>query len=189
MVLAEYPSLNFQGKRALDLLGQTGRQTPLIFLIPAMDRETAADPNTKDAADCVEMENVGHLPAALRRVLRKKHCVNSVIGLREVATLRGTLPRVGREPYIWHMPLEQGRQGHGCQPDVSHHAWIFECDGLENRVEPIEIDWKRRGGAALKVRLSGREVQGDRGSRVTMLSSRMSPISANWSATKRSGIL
>ncbi len=43
--------------------------------------------------------------------------------------------------------------------DPSIRNQILEGSGSENRVEPVEIDWKRRDGTTLKARLSGREVQ------------------------------
>ena len=47
--------------------------------------------------------------------------------------------------------------------DPSIRNQILEGSGSKNRVEPVEIDWKRRDGTTLKARLSGREVLSERG--------------------------
>ena len=46
-------------------------------------------------------------------------------------------------------------------PSIRHQ--ILDGSSPENPVKPAEIDWKRGDGTTLKVRLSGREVQGERG--------------------------
>jgi diguanylate cyclase (GGDEF)-like protein/PAS domain S-box-containing protein len=48
-----------------------------------------------------------------------------------------------------------------CDPLI--RSQILACSSPDNRVKPAEIDWKRKDGTTLKVRLSGRAVQSERG--------------------------
>ncbi|HWO35423.1 MAG TPA: hypothetical protein VNO32_42055, partial [Candidatus Acidoferrum sp.] len=69
VVLAEYPSPNWQGPQVLEILLLGDRQIPCIFLTGKMQLETEAELIRKGAVDCVEMDHVGHLPVAVRRAL------------------------------------------------------------------------------------------------------------------------
>ena len=69
VVLAEYPSPNWQGPQMLEILHLRDRQIPCIFLTDTMQLETEAELISRGAADCVAMDHVGHLPVAVRRAL------------------------------------------------------------------------------------------------------------------------
>src|SRR6202041_2534998 len=69
VVLAEYPSPNWEGRRELEMLRLRERQTPCIFLMDTMQPETVAELISSGAADCIGMDHVGHLPVAVRRAL------------------------------------------------------------------------------------------------------------------------
>ena len=73
VMLIEYPTTNWKGPQALQILQSKNKETPLIFLSGAMPQETAAELITEGAADCVEMNHVGHLPVAIRRALTENH--------------------------------------------------------------------------------------------------------------------
>src|SRR5580658_2716340 len=73
VVLAEYPSPNWEGRHELEMLRLRERQTPCIFLTRAMQPETVAELITSGAADCVSMDHLGHLPVAVRRALNDNH--------------------------------------------------------------------------------------------------------------------
>jgi PleD family two-component response regulator len=53
VVLAEYPSPNWQGRHELEMLRLRERRIPCIFLTRAMQPETVAELITSGAADCV----------------------------------------------------------------------------------------------------------------------------------------
>lgn len=69
VVVAEYPAPNWQGTNGLELLQKMEKSVPLIYVTYINQAETMAKLIIKGAADCIEMENIGHLPAAIRRVL------------------------------------------------------------------------------------------------------------------------
>ena len=73
IVLAEYPSSNWQGRRELEMLRLRDRRIPCIFLTRTMQPEIAAELITSGAADCVSMDHLGHLPVAVRRALSDNH--------------------------------------------------------------------------------------------------------------------
>jgi diguanylate cyclase (GGDEF)-like protein len=73
VVLAEYPSPNWQGPSAREILHLRDRQIPCIFLTDTMQPETVAELITEGAADCVGMDHVGHLPVAIRRALHENN--------------------------------------------------------------------------------------------------------------------
>lgn len=73
VVLAEYPSPNWQGRHDLEMLHLRERRIPCIFLTDATQPEVAAGLITNGAADCVSMDHLGHLPVAVRRALSENH--------------------------------------------------------------------------------------------------------------------
>jgi CheY-like chemotaxis protein len=73
VVLADYPSPNWQGSQALEMLHLRDRQIPCIFLTDTMQPETVAELITKGAADCVGMDHLTHLPVAIRRALNENN--------------------------------------------------------------------------------------------------------------------
>jgi diguanylate cyclase (GGDEF)-like protein/PAS domain S-box-containing protein len=189
VVVAEYPAPNWQGMQALEALQKIEKSVPLIYVTYINQAEITGKLITKGAADCIEMENVGHLPAAVRRVLNE----NKLREQRERAEnkLRHSEARyralAGNLMYgicRWNMEgkLVDVNQalvtmlGYASRkelmaedltgaifldPSIRHQ--ILEGSSPESPVKPAEIDWKRRTGTTLKVRLSGREVQGERG--------------------------
>src|ERR1700747_1494924 len=73
VVLAEYPTPNWQGPQALEALHLRDRQIPCIFLSDTMQPETVAELIKEGAADCVGMHHLTHLPVAIRRALNDSH--------------------------------------------------------------------------------------------------------------------
>src|SRR5258707_8921707 len=72
LVVAEYPGPDWRETQALELLHLSKRQIPLIFVGRTLQHETVAEFITKGAYDCIEMDHIGHLPAAVRRALQEK---------------------------------------------------------------------------------------------------------------------
>ncbi len=129
LIVAEHPSSDWQKTQVLDLLAKMKRDIPLIFLVHGLKRETAAEFILKGAADCIEVESIGHLPVAVHRALAEKE-------------LRDQRDRAEKE-------LRRS--------EARYRALAG------NLVDPIEIEWKRKDHAIVKIRLSGREVFGERG--------------------------
>src|ERR1700730_7854369 len=71
-IIAEYPSSNWQETQALDILHNLKKDIPLVFLAHGLKREMAAELILKGAADCIEVDSIGHLPVAVHRALEEK---------------------------------------------------------------------------------------------------------------------
>src|SRR5260221_2631437 len=72
LMVAEYPSTNWRETQVSDLLGDMKKSIPLILLVHGLKREAAAELILKGAADCIEVDNIGHLPVAVHRALGEK---------------------------------------------------------------------------------------------------------------------
>ena len=186
IVVAEYPAPNSQGAQALELVRRMEKQVPLIFVTDQVPLETVAELITDGAADCIEMDHVGHLPVAVRRALSEnnlrverdraeKHLRHSEARYRAlVGNLNYGICRCGAEGkfldvnqtlvtmlgYASREELLEVNLASDIISDSCKRAQLLGRPGQDLKVEPVEIEWKRKDGTALKVRLSGREVGG-----------------------------
>lgn len=187
LILIEYPSLSWPDTQVLDLLRQLKKDIPLIFLVHGLKRETAAEFILNGASDCVEVDNLGHLPISVHRALKEK-------------TLRDQRDRA--EKNLRHSEARYralaGNLGYGicrCSVDgkflevndaminmlgFGSREELLALDVASNVIQdpdqqaqllgrtvapvgPLEIEWNRKDQTTLKVRLSGREVLGEQG--------------------------
>ncbi|MGB2887413.1 MAG: diguanylate cyclase, partial [Candidatus Acidiferrales bacterium] len=189
VVLAEYPTPHWNGKQALEFLRGKNKHIPLIFLTDKMGRETVAELITKGAADCIEMDHVGRLPVAIRQALnesklreerdraesRLRHSEAHYRAL--VGNLTYGICRCSTEgkfldvnPAFLTMLGYQSREellGMNLASDIicdpGKRAQLLGHADPKEQVGPVEIDWKRKDGSSMKVRVSGREVHGEHG--------------------------
>jgi diguanylate cyclase (GGDEF)-like protein/PAS domain S-box-containing protein len=184
VVLAEYPGSNQQGPELLNLLRLRDRKIPCIFLTETTQPETLAKLVTEGAADCVGMDHIGHVPVAIRRALNE----NSLRKERDQTEkkLRHSEARyralVGNLTYGICRCSSRGKfldvnqalvtmLGYTSRDELlaANHASDILCDASkrerllgsfpgQDAAEPLEVNWKRKNGTTLKVRLSGREV-------------------------------
>jgi len=187
VVLAEYPSPNWEGRREVEMLRLRERQIPCVFLIDTMQPETVAELISSGAADCVGMDHVGHLPVAVRRALSENHLReerdrtekrlrHSVARYRALVgnltygicrcNIKGKFLDVN--PALATMLGYASREellGVNLAADVlcnpSKRAQLLGQSADQHDADPLEIEWKRKNGATLKVRLSGREVKNE----------------------------
>ncbi len=183
VILAEYPIPKMQRGPTLGLLSRTNKHTPLIFVTDRMDREAVAELITKGAADCVELDNFGHLSIAVRRALEKSdsHRARHESAKRQkseahyralINNLAFGICLCGMEGQFLDVnqtlitmlgyPSQGELLGVNLAADIlcdpSKRAQLLGVVSDSGRVDPLEIDWKRQDGTSLKVRLSGREV-------------------------------
>lgn len=189
LVVAEYPSPNWQEIQMLDLLGQMKKDIPLIFLVHGLKRETAAEFILKGATDCIEADSIGHLPVAVHRALDEKslrdqrdraekdlrrsearyHALagNQSYGIcrcgldgRFVEVNRAMMRMLGYESREELLAL--GLACHIIQDPV-RRAQLLGQSSAAAFIDPIEVEWKRKDHGTLKVWLSGREVLSEQG--------------------------
>ena len=189
LIVAEYPNPNWQETQVLDLLGHMKKDLPLIFLVRGLKREAAAEFILKGAADCIEMDSLGHLPVAVHRALHEKALRDQRD--RAEKDLRRSEARyralAGNLSYgICRCSLD-GRflevnetmirmLGYGSKEellaldlardiiqDPARRAQLLGQTGAHPLADPIEIEWKRNDHSTMKVRLSGREVLSEQG--------------------------
>jgi diguanylate cyclase (GGDEF)-like protein/PAS domain S-box-containing protein len=189
LIVAEYPSADWREKQVLDLLRQMKKDIPLIFLVHGMKRETAAEFILKGAADCIEVASLGHLPVAVHRALAEKALrdqrdrAEKDLGRSEARyrALAGNLSygicRCSLDGKFLEVNEAMMRMlGYGSREellaldlardiiqDPDRRAQLLGQSGADALADPIEIEWKRKDHATLKVRLSGQEVLSEHG--------------------------
>ena len=189
LVVAEYPSPNWQETQALELLNRAKRQIPLIFVGRILQRETVAEFITRGAYDCIEMGHIGHLPVAVHRALDEKALRDerdrAQSGLRHsearYRALAGNLSygicRCGldgkflevNEAMVKMLGYASKEELLGVNlasdliQDPVKRAQLLGQQDQQGSVDPVETEWRRKDSTTLKVRVSGQEVMGEQG--------------------------
>jgi diguanylate cyclase (GGDEF)-like protein/PAS domain S-box-containing protein len=189
VVIAEYPSPNWKGSQALQLLRQTVQDIPLLFVTTAIASEPIAELTAHGAFDYVEREHLAQLPMAVRRVLNEQklrvELEEAGKALRHSQSLYRAL--VDNPAYGICRCDAEGKfldvnqalitmLGYATREEllVANRAFEIVLDfgpatpvvgraDEKMRIEPIEMDWKRKNGTTLKARLSGRGFYNDHG--------------------------
>ncbi|MCU1243682.1 MAG: hypothetical protein JWO71_4408 [Candidatus Acidoferrum typicum] len=188
VVIAEYPSPNWKGSQALQLLRQTVQDIPLLFVTTAIGSELIAELTAHGAFDYVEREHLAQLPMAVRRVLNEQklraELDEAEKALRHSQSLYRALvdnPAYGIcrcDPEGKFLDVNQAlvtMLGYATREELlmaNRESIVLDFGpatpvggraGEKMRIEPIEMDWKRKNGTTLKARLSGRGFYNDHG--------------------------
>ena len=184
LIVAEYPSPNWSGTQALQVLQQVVQSVPLIFVAASLQRECKAALRANGAYDFIEPARMDHLPVAVRGALEEKKL------REELAQAEKTRERaeahyralVDNPTYgICHVDAE-GKFGYANSAflamlgytsreefletdfarDVIRDRAVRDrwnaCLGEGGEIEGFEMECRRKDGATVKVRLSGRRV-------------------------------
>jgi diguanylate cyclase (GGDEF)-like protein/PAS domain S-box-containing protein len=189
LVIAEYPSPNWKGSQALQLLRQTVQEIPLLFVTTAIGSEPIAELSAHGAFDYVEQEHLAQLPMTVRRILNEQELrvelEEAGRALRHSQSLYRALvdnPAYGicrcdaKGKFLDVNQALVAMVGYASREEllVANHASEIVLDfgpatrlvdrsDERLRIEPVEMDWKRKNGTTLKARLSGRGVFNERG--------------------------
>jgi diguanylate cyclase (GGDEF)-like protein/PAS domain S-box-containing protein len=189
VVVAEYPSPSWKGSQALQLLHQTVQETPLLFVTTSPGSEFVAELTAHGAFDYVEREHLAQLPLAVRRALNERNLRAELEeagkALRHSQSLYRALvenPAYGIcrcDPegkilevnqallamlgYATQAELLAANLASGLMPDLGQGKPLAGSSPESVRIEPVEMEWKRKNGTTLKARLSGRGVFDERG--------------------------
>jgi diguanylate cyclase (GGDEF)-like protein/PAS domain S-box-containing protein len=187
LIVAEHAIHAWRETQALELLHRSKKLIPLIFVGGALPRESVAELITRGAYDCIEMEHIGHLPVAIRRALDEKTLRDerdrAESGLRHSearyralagnlsygicrCSLAGKFLEVNEAMvkmlgYASKEELLAVNLVGDLIQDLGKRAQLLGQPDSQGSIDPVEIEWKRKDGTTLKVRLSGQEVLGE----------------------------
>jgi diguanylate cyclase (GGDEF)-like protein/PAS domain S-box-containing protein len=190
LVLTRYPSKNGQEMDLLEVLDQMKGVVPVILLVNDLNRETAAEFILKGVADCIDLNNVEHLPVAVHRALAEKAlreqrdraekelrhsqeryralAGNLSYGICRCTSTDGRFVEVN-EAMVRMLGYKSAEQllAVDLMSEIVQHpsrrARLLGESRAGHHVDPIETEWERKDHGVLKVRLSGREVVSEQG--------------------------
>ncbi len=189
VIVIEYPSPSCKGSQALQLLRQSLREIPLICLTSDMGSESVAESAAQGAFEYVERENIAQLPMAVRRALKDKTLREELEEARKALQHSRSLYRAlvdnpaygiyrcnpegkvieanqalaAMLGYASNEELLAANQEFEVIPHLHTGASFEERSAATKPIEPVEIEWTRKDGTALKARLSGRGIYDDNG--------------------------
>lgn len=189
VMVVGYPSLTCVDTEGLQRLHHNVRGIPQILLVSAGATETIAELAAQSTFEYVEREHISQLPMAVRRALNDKQLRDELEEVRKALVHSQSLYRalVDNPAYgvyrcdaegkvldlnqalasmLGYESKEQLLAANQCSEIIPIHLGgspSAVCSPETNRIEPVEIEWKRKDGRPLKARLSGRGVYDDQG--------------------------
>jgi len=190
VVVAEYPCPSLKGSQALQVLHKQLQETPLLFVASAMRSESIAQLAADGAFDYVERDHVAQLPMAVRQALNERKLRDELEDARKALRHSQSLYRalVDNPAYGIFRCDAKGETldvnqalitmlGYASREELlaanrstellsSLEKWsaLAGSSTETKRIDPVEIEWKRKDGTILNARLSGRGVYDDNGS-------------------------
>src|SRR6202041_1987414 len=187
VVLAKYPMRDWQGPPVVEVLRNRERHVPVIFLTETIRPDAVAELITEGAAELGDRDHVGHLPVAIRRALSEnnlreerdqteKKLRHSEAHYRALVgnlaygmcrcSMRGQFLDVNQAlvtmlGYASREELLAANHASEILCDPAKRAQLLGHSTGHDGAGSLEIEWKRKNGTTLKVRLSGREVGDD----------------------------
>jgi two-component system cell cycle response regulator len=189
VMVVEYPSPACKEAQMLQLIHQSVQQIPLIFLTTGTGKESIAALTAEGPFEYVEREHLSQLPLAVRRVLNERKLLgeldeakkalrhsqslyraladNPTYGIfrcdAEGVLLDVNLALANMLGYESKIELLAASHTPGAIPNLCHDSLSTSITSPSQRVVPVELDWQRKDGTKLKVRLSGRGIHDDHG--------------------------
>jgi diguanylate cyclase (GGDEF)-like protein/PAS domain S-box-containing protein len=188
VIIAEWPSNGPQCAETTSLLPQATDGTPVIFVTNTLRRAAAMELAKESVFDCIEMDRLARLPMAVGRVLDEKNLreerdraekqlrrskaayralvENSAYGMcrcsRTGSFLDVNQVLVTMLGYKSREELKSANLATDILQDPVMWPQLLERSLQTGRVDPVETDWKRKDGTAVRVRLSARRVRSER---------------------------
>ena len=189
VIVCDYSMPGWTGMEALELLHQANQEIPFILATSILDEDMTDAFIRKGAFDCVDKNRLNRLPLAVALAVEEKtrgeernHAEKEL--RHSEAHYRALVenPTYG----ICHFDVD-GRfldvnealvamLGYGSKEelmavnlateiirDPTERAQLFDSYRQTGRVDLIEVEWKRKDGTPMKVRLSGRQVGTEEG--------------------------
>jgi diguanylate cyclase (GGDEF)-like protein/PAS domain S-box-containing protein len=184
LIVAEYPSPNWSGSQALEVLQQVVRSVPLVFVAASLRGESRAALRANGAYDFIEPEHMEHLPIAARRALEEKKLREELAKAEKTSASAEARYRalVDNPTYGICRVDAQGKFGYANTAflnmlgytsreefletnfarDVIRDAEMRErwkeCLRERAEIEGVEMECQRKDGGMVKVQMSGRAV-------------------------------
>ncbi len=184
LIVAEYPSPNWSGSQALEVLQQVVRSVPLVFVAASLRRESRAALTANGAYDFIEPEHMEHLPMAARRALEEKKLREELAQAEKTSASAEARYRalVDNPTYGICRVDAQGKFGYANAAFLSMLGYMSREEFLEidfaseairdpavrgrwneclregAEIEGFELKCHRKDGATVKLRMSGRGV-------------------------------
>ena len=189
VMIVEYPSPSCKESQALQLIHQSAQETSIIFLATGPGTHPITTLLADGSFECVEQGHLARLPMAVRRVLNERklrreledakkalrHSQSLYRALADNPTygiyrcdaegdlLDVNLALVTMLGYPSKVELLAVNQQSEIIPNLRNDSLLAGLIPDTKRIEPVELEWKRKDGTKLKARLSGRGVYDDHG--------------------------
>jgi len=189
VIIIEYLGSHCNGSLVLQLLHQTLQEIAVVFLTPGLRSDSIVELTSEGEFEYVERERIAHLPMAIRRALNHKELREELAEAKKALQHSQSLYRALEDnpTYGIYRCGAEGKLldvnqtlvtmlGYACKEQLLAANQEFEIipdfrdDSLSagripetKRIEPVEMEWKRKDGTKLKARLSGRGVYDDHG--------------------------
>jgi diguanylate cyclase (GGDEF)-like protein/PAS domain S-box-containing protein len=182
VLLVEFPSPICKTPEAIHLLHQIAQNIPLILLTPRFELESLAKLGDPGSFEYVAREHLAHISSAVRRALNDKKLRDELDDARRALQHSQSLYRalVDNPAYGIYQCDSDGELldvnqalvtmlGYDSKdallaanrasviiPNLRKSVPFTAGSGERQQIEPVEVEWKRKDGTALKVRLGGR---------------------------------
>jgi diguanylate cyclase (GGDEF)-like protein/PAS domain S-box-containing protein len=182
VLLVEFPSPSCKGPQEALLLHQIAQQIPLILLTPRFGMESLAKLGEQGSFEYVAREHLAHLPTTVRRALNDKRLRGELDDARRALQHSQSLYRalVDNPAYGIYQCDSEGELldvnqalatmlGYDSKeqllaanrasviiPNPRKGVPFTVGSGERLQIEPIELEWMRKDGTIMKVRLGGR---------------------------------
>jgi diguanylate cyclase (GGDEF)-like protein/PAS domain S-box-containing protein len=182
VLLVEFPHPSCKPPEAILLLNQISQQIPVILLTPHFGMESQAKLGDQGFFECVAREHLAHLSTAVRRALNDRNLRDELEDARRALQHSQSLYRalvdnpaygiyqcdsegellgvnqalVNMLGYDSKEELLAANRASEIVPNLRKSVAFTSGSGERQQIEPIEVEWKRKNGTTLKVRLGGR---------------------------------
>jgi len=189
VIIVEYPGSHCKGSQVLQLLHQTLQEIAVIFLMPGLESESIVELTVEGSFEYVQQENIAHLPMVVRRALNHKQLREELAEAKKALQHSQSLYRALEDNptygiyrcdaegklldvnqtlvtmlgYASKEQLLAANEESEIIPNLRNDSLFAGLIPETERIEPVEIGWKRKDTTTIKVRLSGSGVYDDHG--------------------------
>jgi diguanylate cyclase (GGDEF)-like protein/PAS domain S-box-containing protein len=192
VLIAEYPQVDWQGTLLPDFLLHPSSLASVILLVNHIDEDNMAEFLLGGIADCVELDRLEDLPRAMRRAIRERslrvardraedQLRHYQARYRALASNRAYgIYRCGPDGGFWDVNYALASMlGYSSREELlaakanttdsgilnsRNQSLPFLSPSSDEQIgDPVEVEWKRKDGAPIRVRLTAQEILDDCG--------------------------